>query len=132
MHTAVLWAAAGTGFTFLMTTLGAGLVFFFRKQFSAGLQRVFLGFAAGVMIAAAVWSLLIPAIDQAEAAGLLGWVPAAGGFLLGVGFLIAMDQGVGNQHSLVFYSERSGRRQMSKEIGYTKGKSDFTYMVEHR
>ena len=91
MHTAVLWAAAGTGFTFLMTTLGAGLVFFFRKQFSAGLQRVFLGFAAGVMIAAAVWSLLIPAIDQAEAAGRLGWVPAAGGFLLGVGFLIAMD-----------------------------------------
>ena len=91
MHTAVLWAAAGTGFTFLMTTLGAGLVFFFRKQFSAGLQRVFLGFAAGVMIAAAVWSLLIPAIDQAEAAGLLGWVPAAGGFLLGVGFLLAMD-----------------------------------------
>ena len=91
MHTAVLWAAAGTGFTFLMTTLGAGLVFFLRKQFSAGLQRVFLGFAAGVMIAAAVWSLLIPAIDQAEAAGLLGWVPAAGGFLLGVGFLIAMD-----------------------------------------
>ena len=91
MHTAVLWAAAGTGFTFLMTTLGTGLVFFFRKQFSAGLQRVFLGFAAGVMIAAAVWSLLIPAIDQAEAAGLLGWVPAAGGFLLGVGFLIAMD-----------------------------------------
>lgn len=91
MHTAVLWAAAGTGCTFLMTTLGAGLVFFFRKQFSAGLQRVFLGFAAGVMIAAAVWSLLIPAIDQAEAAGLLGWVPAAGGFLLGVGFLIAMD-----------------------------------------
>ncbi len=88
MHTAVLWAAAGTGFTFLMTTLGAGLVFFFRKQFSAGLQRVFLGFAAGVMIAAAVWSLLIPAIDQAEAAGLLGWVPAAGGFLLGVGFLM--------------------------------------------
>ncbi len=72
MHTAVLWAAAGTGFTFLMTTLGAGLVFFFRKQFSAGLQRVFLGFAAGVMIAAAVWSLLIPAIDQAEAAGAFG------------------------------------------------------------
>ena len=88
---ALSMTALGTGFTFLMTTLGAGLVFFFRKQFSAGLQRVFLGFAAGVMIAAAVWSLLIPAIDQAEAAGLLGWVPAAGGFLLGVGFLIAMD-----------------------------------------
>ena len=91
MLRSIQWAALGTGFTFLMTTLGAGLVFFFRKQFSAGLQRVFLGFAAGVMIAAAVWSLLIPAIDQAEAAWLLGLVPAAGGFLLGVGFLIAMD-----------------------------------------
>lgn len=91
MQQAISWAAAGTGFTFLMTTLGAAMVFFFRRSFSAGLQRVFLGFAAGVMIAASVWSLLIPAIDQAEAAGGIGWVPAAGGFLLGVVFLIAMD-----------------------------------------
>ena len=91
MQTALLWAAYGTGFTFLMTTLGAGMVFFFRRQTSTGIQRICLGFAAGVMIAASVWSLLIPAIEQAEAAGQIGWLPAAGGFLLGVAFLISMD-----------------------------------------
>jgi len=64
MTEAVLWAAGGTGFTFLMTTLGAALVFLFRRQINAGVQKkVLLGFAAGVMIAASVWSLLIPAID---------------------------------------------------------------------
>jgi len=88
---AILWAAGGTGFTFLMTALGAAVVFFFRSRIRAGIQRVFLGFAAGVMIAASVWSLLIPAIEEAEASGLPGWLPAAGGFLLGVLFLTAMD-----------------------------------------
>ena len=87
----VLWAAGGTGFTCLMTALGASMVFFFRKRVSAGAQRIFLGFAAGVMVAAAVWSLLIPAIEEAESSGLPGWRPAAGGFLLGVLFLLAMD-----------------------------------------
>ncbi|MFR4562880.1 MAG: ZIP family metal transporter, partial [Flavonifractor plautii] len=52
----ILWAATGTGFTFLMTTLGAAMVFLFRKQLNASIQRIFLGFAAGVMIAASVWS----------------------------------------------------------------------------
>lgn len=87
----VLWASVGTGFTFLMTTLGAALVFFFRKTVSATVQRVFLGFAAGVMIAASVWSLLIPAIEEAEAAGGIGWIPAAGGFVLGIAFLMGLD-----------------------------------------
>ena len=86
--TALLWAAGGTGFTFLMTTLGAAMVFLFRKQVTALAQRIFLGFAAGVMIAASVWSLLIPAIEEAEAAGMIGWIPAAGGFVLGVGLMI--------------------------------------------
>ncbi len=88
---AILWAAAGTGFAFLMTALGASVVFFFRKQLNANVQRVFLGFAAGVMIAASIWSLLIPAIQEAEAAGQIGWIPAAGGFVLGVAFLMLMD-----------------------------------------
>lgn len=88
---AVLWAAGGTGFPFLMTMLGASLVFLFRKKAGAGVQRAFLGFAAGVMIAASVWSLLVPAIEEAESAGWVGWIPAAGGFALGVGFLLLMD-----------------------------------------
>lgn len=87
----LLWAAGGTGFTFLMTTLGAAVVFFFRRQATAMAQRIFLGFAAGVMTAAAVWSLLIPAIEEAEAAGMVGWIPAAGGFIVGVGLMIALD-----------------------------------------
>ncbi len=87
----VLWAAGGTGFTFLMTTLGAALVFLFKKQIEMKVQKIFLGFAAGVMIAASVWSLLIPAIEEAEAAGKIGWIPAVGGFVLGVAFLILMD-----------------------------------------
>ena len=85
-----MWAAAGTGFTFLMTTIGAAAVFLFRKKDSALMQRLFLGFAAGVMIAASVWSLLIPAIESAEEAGQIGWIPAAGGFALGVAFLMGL------------------------------------------
>ena len=87
----IAWAAVGTGFTFGMTTLGAALVFFFRRGVGPQLQRVLLGFAAGVMIAASVWSLLIPAIEEAEAAGIPGWMPAAGGFVLGIAFLMGLD-----------------------------------------
>lgn len=80
-----------SGFTFLMTALGAGVVFFFRKKMPMQIQSVFLGFAAGVMIAASVWSLLIPAMDMSEHMGAFAWVPAAGGFFLGVGFLLLLD-----------------------------------------
>ena len=76
---ALSMAALGTGFTFLMTAAGASVVFFFRKEINHAFQRVFLGF-------------LIPAIEMAEeAGGLPGWVPAAGGFLLGAVFLLALD-----------------------------------------
>ena len=87
----ILWAALGTGFTFLMTALGSALVFFFRKEASVRAQRICLGFAAGVMIAASIWSLLNPAIEEAEAAGGIGWIPAAGGFVLGIAFLVLLD-----------------------------------------
>lgn len=88
---ALLWAAAGTGFTWLMTSLGAGVVFLFKGKTSENIQRIFLGFAAGVMTAAAVWSLLIPAMEEAEASGGPAWVPAALGFLLGAAFLMVLD-----------------------------------------
>ena len=86
------WAALGTGFTFLMTTLGAATVFFFSGEPRPKFQKAMLGFAAGVMTAASVWSLLLPAIDQARAEGKIpGWLPAAAGMLLGVVFLAALD-----------------------------------------
>ena len=89
----IIYAAAGTGFTFAMTALGAAVVFFIKKDSrDERLQKVFLGFAAGVMIAASVWSLLIPAIDEAEALGKAGWIPSAGGFVLGVAFLMLLDK----------------------------------------
>lgn len=91
MQLSLLWAAGATGFTFAMTALGAALVFFFRGAIRPQIQRIFLGFAAGVMIAASVFSLLLPAMEQAEEAGIPGWIPTSGGFLLGVVFLLAMD-----------------------------------------
>ena len=91
MWQAIAWAALGTGFTFLMTTLGAALVFFLDGVPRPRFQKAVLGFAAGVMTAASVWSLLLPAIEQAEAGPLPGWLPAAAGMLLGVIFLAALD-----------------------------------------
>ena len=91
MAQALLWAGSGTGFTFFMTALGAAMVFLFRRTVSPNLHRIMLGFAAGVMIAASMWSLLIPAIEEAQALGLPGWLPAAGGSALGILFLVAMD-----------------------------------------
>ena len=91
MITSLLWAAAATGFTFFMTALGASLVFLFRKKVSGSMQRIFLGFAAGVMTAASVFSLLLPAMEEAQSMGLPGWLPAGGGFLLGIGFMLLLD-----------------------------------------
>ena len=87
----VILALSSTAIPFLCTTAGAGTVFFFRKEIPQGVQRVFLGFAAVVMIAASVWSLLIPAIEMAKEQGGNGLIPATGGFSLGAGFLWLLD-----------------------------------------
>lgn len=87
----LLYAALGTGFTCLATILGAAMVFFFKKDMSHTMQKVFLGFAAGVMIAASVWSLLIPAMDMVEEQGRSVLLPVGGGFVLGGLFLMLLD-----------------------------------------
>ena len=93
-------AAWGLALPFVGTALGAGCVLFMRRQLGQGVQRALAGFAAGVMTAASVWSLLIPAIEQAEAAGLGVWAfgPAAGGFWLGVLFLLLLDRLIPHLH----------------------------------
>ena len=91
----LLWAAAGTGFT----TIGAAMVFFMKRQSSALMQQIFLGFASGVMIAASIWSLLIPAIDEAAQNGQPDWIPAAGGFILGLVLMLALDGLMPHLHS---------------------------------
>ena len=80
---------------FLGTSLGAGCVFFLKNSLRDGIQRALTGFAAGVMVAASVWSLLIPAMEQAADLGRLAFFPAAVGFWLGILFLLLLDRSRG-------------------------------------
>lgn len=77
---------------FLGTTLGAALVFFMKKKVNNKLEQVLMGFAAGVMIAASLWSLLIPAIEMAQKQGCVSWMPPAIGFTLGILILLVIDK----------------------------------------
>ena len=86
-----VFALLGTLFTFLMTALGAAAVFLMRRGVSARMQRLCLGFAGGVMSAAAVFSLLVPAREMADEAGMRAWLVLAGGFALGAAAIWLMD-----------------------------------------
>ncbi len=88
---------AGLLIPFAGTTLGSAMVFFMRGMHKE-IERLLLGFASGVMIAASVWSLLIPAIDMAGEQGQTAWVPAAGGFLGGMAFLLVLDSLIPHLH----------------------------------
>ena len=88
----------GVAIPFLGTTLGAAIVFFMKNKMNGKLEKLLLGFASGVMIAASIWSLLNPSIDMAEEQGKIAWVPAAVGFLLGVLFLLILDSVVPHLH----------------------------------
>ena len=78
---------------FLGTSLGSACVFLMKNQFSIRLRQILTGFAAGIMTAASVWSLLLPALEQsADTLGRLAFLPAVGGFLLGIGFLLLLDK----------------------------------------
>ena len=83
---------------FLGTTAGAACVFFMKKSLGDLVQRSLAGFAAGVMVAASIWSLLIPAIEQSAAMGKLSFVPAFFGFWFGVLFLLALDHLIPHLH----------------------------------
>ena len=83
---------------FIGTTAGAACVFFMREQLKPVIQKTLLGFASGVMVAASVWSLLIPAMDMSEHMGRLAFIPAAAGFLLGILFLLLMDRLIPHLH----------------------------------
>ncbi len=83
---------------FLGTSLGSACVLFMRDRMNEMLQRALTGFAAGVMVAASVWSLLIPAMDYASAMGRLSFIPAVVGFLIGILFLLLLDHAVPHLH----------------------------------
>lgn len=88
----------GLAIPFIGTTLGSAMVFLMKNKINDKVEKVLLGFAAGVMIAASVWSLLIPAIDMAEEAGKTAWMPATVGFLFGVLFLLILDSLIPHLH----------------------------------
>ena len=91
-------AVLGAVIPLVGTTLGAAMVFFLKGEMKPKLQKALLGFASGVMIAASVWSLLIPSIEMAEASGGMAWLPAAVGFLAGMGFLLLLDTLIPHMH----------------------------------
>ena len=89
---------SGIMIPFLGTTLGAASVFFLKQEIRPLVQKALLGFASGVMVAASVWSLLIPSMDMSESMGKFAFVPAAVGFLMGIFFLLAMDKLIPHLH----------------------------------
>lgn len=91
MNTMMLGVVVALTVPLAGTTLGSALAFFMKKQISTLFQKALLGFAAGVMIAASVWSLINPAIDMAAEQGIIPWIPAAVGFLAGMGVLLIID-----------------------------------------
>ena len=83
---------------FLGTTLGAAMVFFMKNKINNKIEKLLLGFASGVMIAASIWSLIIPSIEMAEEQNQIAWVPAAVGFLFGIFFLLILDSIIPHLH----------------------------------
>ena len=93
-----LIVSIGICIPFLGTALGAAMVFFLKGEMKPFIQKMLLGFASGVMIAASIWSLLIPAINMTEEQGGVAWLPAVVGFLLGIGFLLLLDSVIPHLH----------------------------------
>lgn len=83
---------------FLGTTLGSACVFVMRNELKVNTRKILAGFAAGVMVAASIWSLLIPAIEQSEKMGKLSFIPAFAGFWIGTLFLLLLDKVVPHTH----------------------------------
>ena len=105
-----LIVAFGVTFIFLMTILGSAVVFLFKKSISDKLNSLFLGFASGLMIAASVWSLIIPAIEQSSSLEKLKFIPVTVGILLGCLFLVIMDKIL----PYILNKGEGGKRKLSK------------------
>ena len=88
----------GLTIPFLGTLFGSGMVFLMKDKINKKLEKFLLGFASGVMIAASIWSLLIPSIEMAKNQGRIEWIPAAVGFLIGIIFLLVLDSIIPHLH----------------------------------
>ena len=95
MNTDIVW---GVLIPFIGTSAGAACVFFMRRELDSRVQRALTGFASGVMVAASIWSLIVPAIEQSEAMGRLSFLPAVAGFWFGILFLLLLDEVIPHMH----------------------------------
>lgn len=94
-----LLALFGTSIAFIMTAMGAGMVFFFKNKITEKTQQLFLGFASGIMLAASFFSLILPALEMSADMGKFSWLPAAGGFLIGAFSMLIIDQLLPHMHA---------------------------------
>ena len=101
----MLYSIAGILIPFIGTSLGSCFVFFMKKNLNQKIQKIIVGFAAGVMIAASIWSLILPAVEMAEEQGKTAWLPATVGFLIGIIFLILI-----NEIAKKFEEKRNGKK----------------------
>ncbi len=99
MMTDIQMTILGMSLIGIATIAGSAMVYFFKDTFSEKFNKIFLGFAAGVMIAASIWSLIIPAIELSNDQGIPGWLPASIGFAIGGLVLLAVDKLVPHFHS---------------------------------
>ena len=88
----------GLSIPFIGTTLGAAMVFLMKNRINKKIEKLLLGFASGVMIAASVWSLIIPSLEMAKSQNIVEWVPATVGFILGILFLLILDSIIPHLH----------------------------------
>ena len=88
----ILYSIVGILIPFVGTSLGSGLVFFLKKNINDRVQKMIVGFAAGVMMAASVWSLILPSVEMAEEQEKISWLPATVGIIFGIVFLIIINR----------------------------------------
>ena len=100
----IIW---GLLIPFIGTTAGAACVFILKNDLKAGIQRALTGFAAGVMVAASIWSLIVPAIDQSSAKGRWAFLPAFIGFWFGVLFLLFLDHAIPHLHRSIDQADQT-------------------------
>ena len=101
----MLYSIIGILIPFLGTTLGSALVFVMKDEMDDSVHKIILGFAAGVMIAASVWSLLIPSMSMASEQNIASWFPASLGFIIGIIFLIFI-----NKIAYLFENRENGKK----------------------
>lgn len=102
----VLYSIVGIMIPFIGTSLGSGFVFFLKNKINENIQKMLVGIASGVMIAASVWSLILPAVEMAENQKIIAWIPASIGFILGVIFLCITN----------YYAETIEKNKNGKKI----------------